>query len=109
MAKNSKKESPKESTVEPEKAPEKVNSESSSVSHNPAFVVWPTDIYGVTKEFKTAIMKMASAARGDINKKKMIDETIRIGLAHFEAKFVKDKELRDAKFAAAKAEAPVRF
>lgn len=92
MAKNSNPKTPEPVVTEVKDETKAVKKVYEPTSHNPAFIVWPTDIWGVTKEFKTAVMRMASNTRGDDKKREMIDETIRIALAHFDAKFIDDKK-----------------
>lgn len=64
------------------------------VSHNSTFVEWPSDIWGMTTEFKEAIVRLASRVQGAIDKKRIVDEVFNIGRAHFEAKFTVDAKVR---------------
>lgn len=64
------------------------------VSANPAFLTWPTDRWGLTKDFKAAVVAMASRINGSEDKKAVVDEAIRIALGHLEARYAQDSAKR---------------
>lgn len=78
------------------------------VHHNPTFLMYPTDKWGLTKDLKAAFASVASRIAGSSDKKALVDEVIRIGLGHVEAKFSVDKIKRDEQMAKAQAEAEAR-
>lgn len=68
-----------------------------SISHNPALIEWPTDIWGLTKDLKKEFLKAASRINGQADKKALLDSTLAIAHAHLESKFKKDASILDAR------------
>jgi len=75
---------------------------------NPTFVKFPTDRWGLTKDLKAALIAVASRMVGAEDKKALVDEVLRVGVGHIEAKYALDNQKRMAQFAAAQAEAERR-
>jgi len=88
---------PEATTVEAEEATQ-------VVSHNPTFVEWPTDLWGLTHDLKAAFVAAASRVQGALDKKRLVDEVINIGRLHLEAKFTVDAKVRQAAIDAVVAE-----
>lgn len=68
---------------------------------NPMHVQWPTDPWGFTRELRKAILLAASKTAGDKDKKKLLDETLAVGLSFIEAKFKSDEAHRAQRLARA--------
>lgn len=77
-------------------------------SANPAHLDFPSDRWGLTKDLRKAIVSTASRVAGSEDKKRLVDETLKIGLAHIEAKFERDHEYKTKLKAEAEAEAERR-
>ena len=60
------------------------------VPTNPNDLVWPTDVWGLTKDLRAAIVQAASRINGHEDKKALIDATLKIALAHLENKYTRD-------------------
>jgi hypothetical protein len=74
------------------------------VSHNPTFIQWPTDPWGMTAELKDTIVRLASRIQGAEDKKRLADAALAVGIAHLEAKFLIDAKVREDAIAAVVAE-----
>lgn len=80
----------------PEVAVEVPPTKVTEVSHNPTFIEWPTDLWGLTHDLKAAFVAAASRVQGALDKKRLVDEVINIGRLHLEAKFTVDAKVRQA-------------
>jgi len=69
------------------------------VSHNPTLIVWPTDIWGLTKDVKAAIIAATSRINGQADKKALLDATLAIALGHLASKYQSDTESRAVQIA----------
>lgn len=76
-----------------ERRPESIE----GISHNPALIVWPTDIWGLTKDLKKEFLRAASRIGGQADKKALLDATLAIAHAYLEAKYTKDASLLNAR------------
>lgn len=47
---------------------------------NPLKIDWPLDPYGVTTAFKKGLLETVSKVRGDVGKREVLEETIRVGV-----------------------------
>ena len=74
------------------------------ISHNSAFLEWPTDVWGLTKDIKRALVDVASRLNGHEDKKALLDATLAVALGHVEAKYAHDAELRTARIKEAELE-----
>lgn len=99
-----------------DKAPEVPAATAPAISHNPAFLEWPTDIWGLTKDVKKAFVVLANRVKGQPDKMELVERTLEVALGHLNARYQHDNELRAARQekaeAAAKAgepEAPIQF
>lgn len=72
-----------------------------AVSHNSTFLVWPTDVWGFTAALKEALIMAASRINGAADKKALVDAVLATGLAHIEAKYAVDAQIRQAAIDAA--------
>lgn len=61
---------------------------------NSSFLVFPTDIYGLTKDLKKAIIASASRINGHEDKYKLFHDTLAVGLKHIEARYGEAIEAR---------------
>jgi hypothetical protein len=75
------------------------------VSHNASYLAFPSDRWGITKDLKKAIIDVASRCAGDDAKKELIDDVLRIGIGHLNAKFKVDNGYKNEKRKAAEARA----
>jgi hypothetical protein len=66
------------------------------VHHNAMKLTWPSDPWGLTKDLKGAFTSLASRIAGDEAKKALVDEVLKVGLGHLQAKFEHDNALRKA-------------
>lgn len=86
--------------------PEKVRRAAPVVAvSNPALINWPTDIWGITKDVKKAIVAATARVNGQADKKAVLDSVLRIALAHLEARFEADSTLRAKRIEKAAADA----
>lgn len=69
------------------------------VSHNVSMLEWPTDIWGLTKDLKSALTYIASRINGQPDKKELVSKVLEIGTAHIEAKYALESEQRAARIA----------
>lgn len=74
------------------------------VSHNPTFLEWPTDVWGLTKDLKKAVVALANRVKGQPDKKALVEATLEVALAHIEARYTHDSKLREARIEKAEAE-----
>lgn len=63
---------------------------------NASLIEWPTDIWGMTREYKAAVLALASRLNGAEDKKALFDATQEIALQFINDKFEHDKALREA-------------
>jgi len=75
------------------------------VPANAALIEWPTDVWGLTKDLKKAVVFLASRIGGHADKKELADRTIAIALAHIESKFDVESKSHAKKIARLTAEA----
>jgi len=64
------------------------------IPSNAALIEWPTDVWGLTKDVKKAIISATARVSGQADKKALLDNVLRIALAHLEARFEADNTLR---------------
>lgn len=62
----------------------------------PQAIIWPTDIWGLTKDLKAALTSLSSRLAGSPDKKALFDETLKAGLAYLEVKYEADRSAREA-------------
>lgn len=67
------------------------------VHHNPAFLEWPTDVWGLTKDLKKAITALASRVKGQPDKMELVEKTLEVALGHLNARYEHDSVLREAR------------
>ena len=70
---------------------------------NPAYLKFPADRWGLTKDLKRAIISTASRIAGDEEKMALVKETLKIALTHMNTKFERDAEYKAARKAEAEA------
>jgi len=60
---------------------------------NPAFLHFPTDVYGLTSELKTAMLSAASRVNGQPDKLALVKETLKVLIGHLHARYAVDNAL----------------
>ena len=75
------------------------------VSHNPAFLLWPTDVWGLTKDVKKAFVAVAHRVKGQPDKMKLLEDTLDVAMKYLDARYNHDRELRELREKRAKEEA----
>lgn len=70
---------------------------------NAAMLDWPTDVWGLTKDLKLAIIQVASRVNGHEDKKELVDTVLEVGLDFLQAKYREDNKVRKQKLAEAAA------
>lgn len=65
--------------------------------HNAAFLSFPTDKWGLTKDIKKAIIAAAARTCGSEEKYDLFMATLQIATEHYKAKFTQEKKARDQK------------
>lgn len=63
---------------------------------NASMLEWPTDVWGMTREYKAAVLALASRLNGAEDKKALFDATQEIAIQFINDKFEHDKALREA-------------
>lgn len=86
----------KPKSAKPEKRRMKLHSADGTHS-NPRYLKFPADKWGLTKDLKSALISVASRTAGDERKMAVVQETLRVGLAHLDMKFQRDKAAKDAR------------
>lgn len=67
-----------------------------AVGTNAALIAFPTDKWGVTKDLKKTIISLASRVAGDVEKKKLVDETLALLVEHLNIKFEADNAYKES-------------
>lgn len=63
---------------------------------NSSMLEWPTDIWGLTREYKAAVIALASRLNGADDKKELFDATHAVAMQFINDKFEHDKEVRES-------------
>lgn len=71
---------------------------------NPALIEWPTDLFGITSEFRKAVLALGQRVAGHEDKKAVVDATLLVAVQYLEAKFAQDNDALVAFRVAAQAE-----
>lgn len=66
---------------------------------NPATLKFPSDRWGLTGNLKKAVLEVAQRIGGDERKKALVDEVMGILTDHYQAKFERDRKMRDERTA----------
>lgn len=75
------------------------------VSHNPALIEWPTDLWGMCKDFRAAVTALGQRCGGAEDKRELVLAHLKVAVLYLEAKYEVEKALRDAAIAKVAAEA----
>ena len=67
-----------------------------SVSANPALIVYPTDVWGMTTDLKAAVKFLAARVCGCPEKYKVVQDTLTIALEHMRVRYEEDKARLEA-------------
>lgn len=71
------------------------------ISPNPTYLQFPTDTWGLTKDLKAALVAVASRVGAHPDKKALVDECLRIGVGHLEARHAEFQRIEAEKKAKA--------
>lgn len=67
------------------------------VGTNASLIVFPSDPYGLTKDLKVAIQRVASRIAGHADKKALVNAVLIKAIAHIKVKFDSDVKIREAR------------
>ena len=70
---------------------------------NYAALDWPTDVWGMTRDFRAAVRKLSQRIDGSPEKTKLVNETLALAAKHLKAKQADEAENRKARAAARQA------
>ena len=71
------------------------NKKKKKLSPNVASIVWPTDTWGYTADFKKAFIVMMSKLNGADDKKELIDEVLEIMQEFKDVRYEDSKRIRE--------------
>lgn len=64
-------------------------------SRIPSLIVWPTDVWGLTKDLKETMIRLASRVNGHADKMELVQKTLAIAVEHLNARYENDVKSRE--------------
>lgn len=77
-------------TPEPTVEPPVLDAAGVPVSSNPALVIYPTDVWGMTTDLKATVKYLAARVCGCPEKYKVVQDTLKIALEHLRVRYQED-------------------